>query len=132
MTSAAEPCAQSRFEHTVEIARRVTDGEEMRTLARRRVRALVGRVDEAIAACERSHLDSRRVAAQDLVAQAEEVAAEVRGLSMAGIDLLGGARLDGPLPTRVVDLMDHLWLLQERMFDVLTPRRRELLSGDDP
>lgn len=131
VTPATEPSRGTRFERTVAIARSVTDGQAMRSLTRRRVRALVDRVDETIAACERTHLDGRRVAAEDLVARAEEVAAQVRGLSAEGVDLLGDVRVGGPLPTRVVDLMDQLWVLQERMFDVLTPRRREMLAGEE-
>jgi hypothetical protein len=131
VTSAAQPVPMTRFQQTVATARRVVDGAEARTLARRRVRALVDRVDEAIAACERTHLDRRRDAPEELVACAEGVVAEVLALHAEGVDLLGGIRIDGRLPTRVVDLMDRLWLLQERMFDVLTPGRRDLLAGDE-
>ncbi len=131
VTSATAPCCSTRFEQTVAIAKRVVDGEEMRSHTRRRVRALVERVDEAIAACERTHLDRLQDAGDDLVAQVEAVVTEVQALRAAGLDLLGGIRLEGPLPARVVDLMDRLWLLQERMFDVLAPSRRELLAGDE-
>jgi hypothetical protein len=130
-TLRAEPAIASRFEQTVATARLIAEGAEMRSLTRRRVRSVVERIDEAIAACERAHLERRRDVGRDLAAQAEGVVAEVSSLGANGIDVLGGVRVEGPLPTRVIDLMDRLWLLQERMFDVLAPSRRDLTAGDD-
>lgn len=126
-----EAATGSRFEQTVATARLIAEGAEMRSLTRRRVRSVVERIDEAIAACERAHLERRRDVGRDLAAQAEGVVAELSSLGANGIDVLGGVRVEGPLPTRVIDLMDRLWLLQERMFDVLAPSRRDLIASDD-
>jgi hypothetical protein len=92
---------------------------------RRRLRALVHRIDLLVAACERRHLERRSTVDAELAAEADGVLREIA-------EMLPGAGAGGDVPAHTDQLMDLLWTLQERVFDALTPWRRTLAEDEEP
>jgi hypothetical protein len=91
----------------------------------RRLRALVHRIDLLVAACERRHLEGRSTVD-------DELATEADGILREAAEILPAGTADGDVPGHTDQLMDLLWTLQERVFDALTPWRRNLAEDEEP
>jgi hypothetical protein len=111
---------------------RIAAGDERR----RRLRLLVERTDELVAACEAAHLGESRRASDELVGQVVDVLGEAR-------DVLSGDQRGGAVCVDVIargvprqallirHLMDLIWTIQGAVFDELLPWRRDLGDNDD-
>jgi hypothetical protein len=98
-----------------------TEGARRVAAPRLRLRALVGRVDVAIGACERAHLAGRKRVTPELLEHAVDVYREAR-------EAMPLARVVHRAPQRIDHLMESLWAVQALVFELLQP---VVAGGDD-
>ena len=107
---------------------------------RTRFRRLVERVDSAIELCEETHLQGIKEVPADLAVRVQRVFAFARKAVRLSGDEAARRQVEETLArrqTKITEVMDMLWTIQEIVFDLMLPWRTELpedveMDDDEP
>ncbi len=96
---------------------------------RTRFRRLVERVDSAIELCEETHLQGIKEVPADLAVRVQRVFAFARKAVRLNGDEAARRQVEETLArrqTKITEVMDMLWTIQEIVFDLMLPWRTQL------